>query len=257
MLLIHGAWQGAWAWDAWLPHLHTQGWQARAIDLPGNGCDPADRTTAADVTLELYVAHAARALAEFDAPLVVVGHSGGGIVAAQLAEACPERVAALVFVAGMMLPSGLSFRQLLAEAQAEEPAADFAGIGPHLQWSADGLSSSVPAEAARQIFLHDCEPAAAAAAAARLRPQPERGRAVAPRLSAARYGRVPRIYVEARQDRSIALALQQRMQRRSPGALRLSLDCGHVPQLAAPRTLADAVCAALEALPYHPFVPTH
>ena len=257
MLLIHGAWQGAWAWEAWLPELQRLGWSASAIDLPGNGNDPADRTPPGDVSLALYVEHAGRALAALGGPAVVVGHSGGGIVASQLGEAFPERVAALVFVAGMMLPSGMSFRRLMAEAQAEDPATDYAGIGPHLQWSADRQTSVVPAEAARAIFLHDCDPAAAAAAAARLRPQPERGRAMAPTLSAARHGQLPRLYVEARQDRSISLALQQRMQRLSPGARRLSLDCGHVPQLALPRALAEGVCAELDALPCGPLPRLH
>lgn len=246
MLLIHGAWQGAWAWDAWLPELQRLGWSASAIDLPGNGNDPADRTAPGDVSLALYVEHAGRALAAMGGLAVVVGHSGGGIVASQLGEACPERVAALVYVAGVMLPSGTSFGQLIAAAKAEEPAADYAGIGPHLQWSADRQTTRVPAAAGREIFLHDCEPAAAAAAAARLRPQPERGRIIAPTLSVERYGRLPRLYVEARQDRAIALSLQQRMQRLSPGARRLSLDCGHVPQLAMPRALAEGVCAELE-----------
>lgn len=252
MLLIHGAWQGAWAWDAWLPELRRLGWSALAIDLPGNGNDPADRTPPAGVSLSLYVEHAGRALAALGAPAVVVGHSGGGIVASQLGEAWPDRVAALVYVAGMMLPSGMSVRQLMADAKAEDPAADHGGIGPYLQWSDDRQTTSVPADAGRAIFLHDCEPDAAAAAARRLTPQPESGRSIAPTLSAARYGRLPRLYVEARQDRAIALALQQRMQRLSPGARCLSLDCGHVPQLAVPRALAEGVCAELETMPARP-----
>jgi pimeloyl-ACP methyl ester carboxylesterase len=253
MVLVHGAWQGSWAWQAWQPELQRLGWHASAVDLPGNGVDPADRTLPADVSPALYTAHVIATLQRLGGPVVLVSHSGGGVVASMVAEAMPEAVACLVYVAGMMLPDGLSFRELVQQEQAAQPRLDLGGIVPHLQWSADGLSSSVPADAARAIFLHDCDAAAAAAAAARLTPQPERGRAIAPSLSAARYGRVPRVYVEALADRSLHLPLQRRMQALSPGALRLAIDCGHVPQLARPRQLAELLCRELDRLA----VPTH
>jgi len=66
LVLIHGAWQGSWSWDAWRPELLRQGWQVHAVDLPGNGCDPRDRTMPADVTLNLYVEHVVRLLRTLD-----------------------------------------------------------------------------------------------------------------------------------------------------------------------------------------------
>ena len=65
------------------------------------------------------------------------------------------------------------------------------------------------------------------------------------RLSAENFGRVPRIYVECTEDRSLVLSVQRRMQTLSPGAVRLSLACGHVPQLARPGELTDRLLAAL------------
>jgi pimeloyl-ACP methyl ester carboxylesterase len=245
-VLIHGAWQGSWSWDAWLPYLRQRGWQAHAVDLPGNGCDPRDHTPPEQVTLERYTAHVLDLLRRLDGPAVVLGHSGGGITASQVAEAAPERVACLVYLAGMMLPDGCSYAGLLARSRQLQPTLDPAGIGPHLQWSDDGAVSSVPPQAARDIFLHDATADAALRAIARLRPQPEGGRAMAPRLSMARYGSVPRVYVEALQDRSVLLPLQRLMQSLAPGALRLSLDCGHVPQLVRPRELSDLLLPVLE-----------
>ena len=43
-------------------------------------------------------------------------------------------------------------------------------------------------------------------ACARLSPQPEGGRAVSPRLTPERFGTVPRLYVEAKNDRSVVPA---------------------------------------------------
>ena len=50
-VLIHGAWQGAWAWQRVVPLLEAEGHRAVAVDLPGNG---ADDTPPGDVTTMLY-----------------------------------------------------------------------------------------------------------------------------------------------------------------------------------------------------------
>ena len=246
MVLVHGAWQGAWAWDAWLPELVRLGWEAVALDLPGNACDPADRTAPDQVSLDRYVAHVLSAMGDCDEPVVLVGHSGGGITVTQVAEAAPQRVACVVYLAGMMLPSGMRYAELLRGYLAEHPGVDLGGIAPHLRWSADGICSEVPAERARAIFLHDCDEATALRAAARLRPQPEAGRDMAPVWTTGRFGRVPRLYVEALDDQSLRLPIQRRMQALVPGAVRVSLACGHVPQLVMARESAGLVCGVLD-----------
>lgn len=245
IVLIHGAWQGSWAFAAWQPLLEAAGWRVHAVDLPGNGHGPA---LSGQANLQGYTDHVVRLLETLDGPAVVLGHSGGGVTASQVAEAAPERVRALVYLAGMMLPSGLRFADLIAQCRAADPDFAYAGVEPHLQWDGPRAASRVPVDAALDLFLHDCEPGAASAAAARLCAQPESGRSMANRLSAARFGSVPRIYVECLRDRSVTLVLQRRMQALVPGARRVSLDCGHVPQLACPRTLTDALLPALDAL---------
>jgi pimeloyl-ACP methyl ester carboxylesterase len=243
MVLIHGAWQGSWSWEQLLPHLRLRGWHTHAVDLPGNGRDD---TPPEEVSLALYVDYLQQLLDKIGEPVVVVAHSGGGVVASQLAEARPGQISALVYVAGMMLPDGVGFASLVREYSAVRP--DTLGIGPHLEWSGDRMSSRVPEDAARNIFFHDCPIALAGAAVKRLSPQSERGRAIAPRLTEENYGRVPRIYVETSKDRSVVPRLQRRMQGLCPGARRLSIDTGHVPQLVEPALLAQLIANELGAL---------
>src|SRR4051812_42192530 len=92
IVLIHGAWQGSWAFAAWQPMLAAHGWQVHAVDLPGNGWQI---TADAPAHLDSYTAHVTKVLRELDAPAIVLGHSGGGITASQVAEAVPECVAGL------------------------------------------------------------------------------------------------------------------------------------------------------------------
>jgi len=184
VILVHGAWQGSWAWARFAPCLQAAGFETHAIDLPS----------------------------------------------------CVSR---LVYVAGMMLPGGESFEELVKSVSARHPEAT--GIWPHLEWSRDRRTSRVPAEAAIQFFLQDCPEEDAAAAAARLTPQGEGGRAVTTPATAERYGRIPRLYVEALHDRSVILPVQRAMQARAPGALVVSLPTGHAPQFSAPAALAEAI----------------
>ncbi len=242
VILIHGAWQGSWVWRKLVPMLELRGISAVAVDLPGNGADdtPADR-----VTLDLYVDHIASVAARMAGKVALVGHSGGGIVATAAAERLFGKVDRVAYVAGMMLPSGMSFGDLLADMKAAEIG--LLGIGPHLVWSEDRRATVVPAEAAAEIFLSDMDRREALAAVSRLTPQPQGGRDVAAVWSPERFGRLPRLYVECAADRSVALALQRRMQDLVPGAERVTLDTGHAPQVSAPDLLARALVPFLKA----------
>jgi pimeloyl-ACP methyl ester carboxylesterase len=247
IVLVHGAWQGSWAFDAWVPLLQARGWRTHAVELPGNGWPPGQNDVAR-ADLDSYTDHVAALLDRIGAPVVLVGHSGGGITVSQVAEAVPHRVACLVYLAGMMLPSGMSYGELLALCEAEHPGERFDGIAPHLVWNADRSATRVREAGALAHFLHDCDPAAARHAAGMLREQQESGRAMRNHLSAARFGRVPRIYVECADDRSVMLPLQRKMQSLSPGARRIEMTCGHVPQLAQPALLTERLCAELAAI---------
>jgi pimeloyl-ACP methyl ester carboxylesterase len=240
LLLIHGAWQGSWAWDYIAPELKERGWLVHLVDLPGtmlNGAIP---------SLELYVGICETALAAFSEKVIIIGHSGGAVVAAQVAERLPERVAALVFLAGIMVPSGRSFSEVASELQSRT-AEIMDGIESYLEWSDDELVSRVPKAAAATIFLHDCESNRVQEAGNKLQAQHEAGRALRPLLTDARFGKIPRLYVEAANDRSIPLMLQRYMQELVPGALRKTLPTGHAPQIADPVALANLLDTELRA----------
>ncbi|MFV8816781.1 alpha/beta fold hydrolase [Haliea sp. E17] len=235
LLLIHGAWAGAWVWETITPLLYEQGFEVKTIDLPGNGCDD---TPAEAVDIGCYLCFLLATIATIDGPLTVVAHSGAGVLATALAEALPERLDGVVIIAGMLLPSGVGFGELVDGMIDAHPEA--AGINPYLNWDARNVST-VPADAAREIFFQDLDPETAAQAAQRLCPQPLGGLALVAQWTAERAGSVPRLYIEATEDRSVTLAVQRRMQALVPGSTVVSLRAGHAPQVSQPEAVAAAI----------------
>lgn len=232
VVLVHGAWAGPWVWDTVLGPLRAAGHVPHALSLPGVGVWGDD-----DVTLDDVAAHVADHVREFDEPVVLVGHSGGGIVVTQVAEMLPDRVAGIAYVAGMMLPSGVDFGMLCDSLGLEAPV----GISAWLQPTADGRGTAVPPEAGAAVFFHEAAVADAIGAARRLVPQLETARLMAPMWTPERFGTVPRLYIEATLDRSIPLVAQREMQRLVPGARVVTLDSDHAPQLSARDELASTL----------------
>jgi pimeloyl-ACP methyl ester carboxylesterase len=241
IVLIHGAWQGGWVWADIEPALVAAGHRCHAVDLPGSAPDIPDR---ASITFADQISYLEGIIARIDGKVVVVGHSGGGLAASQIAEEMPERVAGIIFVVGMMLPDGVRFADVVESCREQEPAAS--GIWPRLD-HLDGMST-VPAAAAIDIFYHDCAPSAAAGAAAKLTPQSNAARDVAASISEARFGSVPRIYIEALKDRSLVPVVQRRMQELVPGASVRQMDTGHAPMLANPQGLSDLLLSSIAEL---------
>ncbi len=87
MVLVHGAFSGAWIWAPLIERLQGSGHSAEAFDLPGLGDD---RTPASEATLDAYAARLSEVLLGRSEPAVVVGHSMGGIVATQGAAPVPS-----------------------------------------------------------------------------------------------------------------------------------------------------------------------
>ncbi len=241
-ILIHGAWQGSWVWRDFAPLLERAGPTPHAIDLPGNGTDD---TPMSEVGIERYINHVAGVIDGLDGDILIIAHSGGGVVGTGVGEALSERIKAIAYIAGMMLPPDMHFGHVLAQEKAEERG--LLGIGPYLEWSKDGLVSSVPAEAGARIFLNDMPFDIALEGAKKLTPQAEPGRALKTRWTEERFGTIPRIYVECARDLSVVQPIQQAMQKLVPGARRILLDAGHAPHVSQPRTLADALIPALKA----------
>lgn len=232
-VLIHGAFHGAWCWVKLIPALERRGHRAAAIDLPSLGDD---RTPLADVTLGSWAERIAAATAAEAEPVILVGHSLGGVAIAAAAERVPERVRLLVFVAAFLPRDGDSVLSLSASPAARRES----GPSPFAR-TPDGIGLIARPERAAAVFYSRCSDEDIAYALPRLRPLAHAVQKETVRLTPERYGRVPRAYVECLEDNTVSLGLQRDMAAKSPCRTVISLPTDHSPFFSAPELLADAL----------------
>ena len=81
-LLVHGGFNGGWVWDDVAERLEKAGHEVRVVDqLPSAGTNPA---SLGDLTTDAN--HVRQVLDTIDEPVVLVGHSYGGMVITELAD---------------------------------------------------------------------------------------------------------------------------------------------------------------------------
>lgn len=105
VVLVHGAWQGAYVWDQIQANLIASGYRVSVVKLPGHGDDA---TPAHVISFQDYVNQVKNAINAYNEPVILVGHSLGGAIITQTASELPKKVTKLIYVAGFIPQSGKS-----------------------------------------------------------------------------------------------------------------------------------------------------
>jgi pimeloyl-ACP methyl ester carboxylesterase len=232
-VLIHGAWHGAWCWEKVVPLLAAKGHTVVAPDLPGHG---ADATPRGEVTLDLYGAKVADTISAQREKVILVGHSMGGMAISAGAERVPDRIEKIVYLTAFLPRNGEALLQI--EERNPKKSVPLALV------IADG-SPTADLDPAKitDLFYHDCTPAEAKAATARLTPQPLAPFATPISVTAERFGRVPKVYIECSEDHAISLELQRDMIHKTPVVAVRQLSASHSPFISMAGEVADTLMA--------------
>ncbi|MEV6282700.1 alpha/beta hydrolase [Kribbella sp. NPDC051770] len=210
VLLVHGAWHGAWCWEEVRPELRMLGVDTMVVALPSTG----------DAEQGLYAdARAVRAAADaVDRPVVVVAHGYGGLPVTEGLAGAPN-VVHLVYAASPLLGEG--------EARCAVPLGDGRLV--------------MPPEDAAQVMYGDLAPDEVVRAVARLRPHSLR--AFTELLTRAAWRDIPSTLVLGDTDRSLSEDLVQRSVARATEVRRV--PGGVSPFYSAPAELAAIVQEAV------------
>jgi pimeloyl-ACP methyl ester carboxylesterase len=264
-LFVHGAWHNASTWAYVTPILEAQGFRTRVIDLPGAGANakaprsfsvrPLDAGAfASEPSPNAAVTQAERTaavVAEIEAlkaPVVLVGHSLGGLTVSAAAEAVPQKLHAAVYLTAFLLPPGMPAIAMIQHetmARALVPSllrADPVAVGA-LRIDVASPDSAYRASL-RECFYGDVAEAEFDAFALSLHCDEPVGVCLEPSsISTERFGTVRRGYIRCAMDRAITTEGQDFMIAATDGAIGgasevATLATSHSAFLSQPEALA-------------------
>jgi pimeloyl-ACP methyl ester carboxylesterase len=213
VVMIHGAWHGSWCWGKVVAPLEAANVPTVAVDLP--------LTSLAD-----DVAVTRAALDEVAGPVVLCGHSYGGVVVTE--AGVHPRVRHLVYVCAFAIAEG---RSAAAAVDDEVPGT---GLEEALRFDDDGRVS-MDREGARRAFYLDCAPEEADAALDLLRPTALS--CLGGTTTVAAWRTRPSTYAVCTEDRAVHPELQRLLARNCTTTV--TWPASHSPFVSRPELVAD------------------
>lgn len=118
ILLVHGAWAGAWSWRDAARLLRKQGFDVYAPTM--TGIAERSHVPARDVNLSTHIADIAGLMRYEELEnVLIVGHSYGGMVITGAVDREPDRVAGMVYLDAFLPQSGQSLWDLAGPERVE------------------------------------------------------------------------------------------------------------------------------------------
>ncbi|MGO7607487.1 alpha/beta fold hydrolase [Rhizobium ruizarguesonis] len=236
-VFVHGGWHNQSAWNKVTPILEAEGYTVLTLDLPGAGANTiapksfgarpfdlaafaAEPSPIADVTQDertrAVVASVKEAASVGDGKVILVGHSAGGMTISAVAEQVPELLVAVVYIAGFMVPNGLSLLAILPHEAMSSALSPGLFVGDPAAIGATRINPGPADKAYRSLlkasFYADVTEVDFAHAASQLHCDEPNGGALAPsEITPGRFGSVQRHYIRTTQDCAVPLIGQEHM----------------------------------------------
>ncbi len=227
VVLVHGAWHGAWCWSALQAELDSRGIASLAVDLPGHGAS-------IEPLGDLYgdAEHVAKVIDGITGPVVLVGHSYGGAVITEASTLTkePARIAHLVYLTAFVPDVGesvIGLANTLPAATTTLASAMVIGDG----------DSTINPDLAHASFYGQCDPAATPANVARLCAQPFV--TFTQTVRSPGWASIESTYVRCTNDEAIHISHQDVMAGRCTSVTTLETD--HSPFASKPAETADII----------------
>jgi len=232
-VLVHGAWQAPYVWDAVKTKLINEGNNVTVVELPGHG---SDNTVPSTLTLNTYRDKVLDAMSKINGKVILVGHSLGGMIISAVAEQNPSKIEKLVYLAAYLPSSGQSLLAL-AGTDAGSALGDSVNKVPILTQNANG-TLDVLHDQIVNVFIQDGSAQIQNLVLQNYRPEPAIPFTNPVTLTAANFGSVEKIYIKTLQDHVVSPALQNRMIAAAGVKTVYQLNTSHSAFLAKPDSVA-------------------
>ncbi|MBI1277504.1 MAG: alpha/beta fold hydrolase [Anaerolineaceae bacterium] len=229
-VLVHGAFQDSTGWTPVIDALKAQGYEAIAVEWVGRGTD---KTPFKDITMTQYRDAVIDVIKKQNQPVILVGHSFGGMVISDVAETIPDRIQTLVYLAAYLPRNG---DNLLTLSGLDKYS--ILGQKGNFIVSKDFTTASIPEDVFPTAFCPDCNPDQLKVVAASQLDEP-----LAPPneklvLTDKNFGSVKKAYIMTSQDIVVSPQLQALMMSYTPVDKVYAVNAGHAAYMTVPDELA-------------------
>jgi len=227
IVLVHGAWADSSGWNESIEKLQKKGYTALAVATPLR-------------SLHGDAAYLRSVLASISGPIVLVGHSYGGMVLTNAATGNPN-VKALVYIAAFAPDKGETQIELILKNEGSQISPATLTVRPY----PGGLDSYITPSLFRQIFAQDVSEKTAAIMAATQRPF---DLAILEEVSGEpAWKKIPSWYLVTTEDRAIPPTTQRFMAERA-GATIAEVRASHVPMNSRPSAVTELILDAAKSV---------
>lgn len=233
-VLVHGAWQAPYAWDAVKADLTKEGNKVIVVELPGHG---SDKTAPHLLSLDVYRDKVIDAIAKADSNVILVGHSMGGMVITSVAEKIPNKISKLVYIGAFLPASGQSLGDLAMTDAGSK-------LGPLIIPSQDQLTLDVKRDSLTYLFIGDGSDADKQNVLNNYRAEPAIPFAGKITLTKENFGSVNKVYIKTLQDIVISPGLQDRMIAAAGISTIYTINTSHSPFLSKPHEISALLIKA-------------
>lgn len=230
-VLVHGAWQAPYVWDAVKTSLINEGNNVTVVELPGHG---SDKTAPSTLTLDIYRNKVIDAISKIDGKVILVGHSLGGMIISSVAEQAPSKIEKLVYIAAYLPASGQSLFNLAMT----DPDSRL-GTPETLIFHDDIGTVDVKQDQIVSAFIQDGSTPVQNLVLQNYRSEPSIPLTNTVTLTPENFGSVEKVYIKTLQDHVVSPYLQNRMIDAAGVKTTYQLNTSHSPFLSKPDSVAQ------------------
>jgi len=230
IVLVHGAWADGSSWSKVIPLLEAQGYHVVAAQLPLTSLE--EDNAAAERAI-------ARITAEYPGPVLLVGHSYGGVVIGDKPGNDPN-VAGLVYVAAFAPDSNESALSLLNTLKTPPP------ISQYLVFDASQEFTTISPQGITSAFAQDLSTIEQTTLTATQGPTSVADLLATPSVTPA-WRTKPTWFIVAAQDEVITAGLEKQLAKRM-NATTITLPTCHVAMLQEPLLVAEFIVFAANSI---------